>query len=68
MDPRLIFTAFYGLSLLKKIIISIIFLSIFVFLIYRYSGIDFGQFKNIFINYSEKVTNIFNKFKSLLKI
>lgn len=68
MDPRLIFTAFYGLSLLKKIIILLILLLLCIFLIYRYSGIDFVQLKNTFTNYSGKVTNVFNRVKSFLKI
>lgn len=68
MDPRLIFTAFYGLSLVKKILISLTILLICAFLIYRYKWINFGQIKDTFTNYSGKVTNTINKVKSFLKI
>ncbi len=67
-DPRIIFSIFFGLSLIKKLLITLILLIILGFIIYKYSGIDFKSLLDSYKTVKLSFESFILKIKGLLKI
>lgn len=67
-DPRIIFSIFFGLSLIKKLLITLILLIILGFIIYKYSCIDFKSLLDSYKTVKLSFESFILKIKGLLKI